>query len=125
MYIERLKDEEINAIIKKILQIVGKTENSDRIISKGKKNKGDGYIAFSFDTAYDSHTIRLRDFEVNLDFAERFKNDINKAYRKFMYQRFKLKYKERFEKFYKVPLEKRYKKDLEEIDSSIEEMMKN
>ena len=127
MFIEKLTDEEVKKIAKILISIV--EEDEDKLKFKMDNLKIDrafyrDTIYCSFPTEYETHGCFLSDFDASISYGPYdAPAKITKTYRKIMFKKFGVEYKEEFDSFYRTPIETKYKKDLESLDNEIKEMI--
>jgi len=127
MYIEKLTDEQVKKIAKLLIGIVEEDEYKLKFKMDNLKIDREFYrdtIYCSFPTEYERHGCFLSDFDASMTYGGyEAPAKITKTYRKLMYQKFGVEYKQNLDSFYRTPIEEKYKKDLEKLDNEINEMI--
>mgnify|MGYP003553431333 FL=1 len=127
MFIEKLTDEEVKKIAKILISIVEEDEDKLKFKMDNLKIDREFYrdtIYCSFPTAYEWHGCFLSDFDASMTYGGyEAPAKIKKTYRKIMYKKFGVEYKQNFDSYYRSPIEQKYKKDLESLDNEINEMI--
>ena len=120
MFVEKLTNEELNAIVKRLLSMVVDSEKAKYYFQVGKLERYENSVSFCFDTPYDAGVCSINDWKAKLSLeSKRCDYEDDFLYERFMYEKFGQEYIDALTKHLLQPIEYHYHNECRRIKNYI------
>jgi len=121
MFVEKLTNEEINMLVKKILEFATGKTLANYYFEQGKIKRFEDCVSFYIESDYDEGLCYITDWNIKLSLESKkvyYENSV--AYERFMHKKFGQEYIDALTNHLMKPIEHRYQIDKQRIEKYIE-----